>query len=127
MSGRRTPQRRPQLEGPLLRRVLSRRPRPITGAAAARPRWADGRVVDYQFLGLVAVVLAVVTRSSLLAVLAVTASVALVLVAYEVGTRRYRRRHPHPAGPPAAAPPPPSDSELNRWITVVDRVLRSPD
>ena len=84
-------------------------------------------MVDYQFLGMVAVGLAVVTRGSVLAVLAMTAFVALVMVGYEAAARRYRRRRPHPAGPRAPDPPVPSDGEINRWIAVVDRVLRSPD
>jgi hypothetical protein len=77
-------------------------------------------MVDYQFLGIVAVVLAVVTRGSVLAVLAMTAVVAAVTVLYEAGIRRYRRRQ---AGP--ADPTPPSDTELTRWMTVMDRMLRS--
>ena len=82
-------------------------------------------MVDYQFLGMVAVVLAVVTRGSLLPVLLLTALIALVMVAYEAAARRYRRRDAHPAGSSAA--PAASDHELNRWMTVVDRVLRTPD
>ena len=84
-------------------------------------------MLDYQFLGMVAVALAVVTRGSVWPVVAMTACVALVMVAYEAGTRRYRRRHPRPTGHPVAGSPPPPDSELTRWMTVVDRVLRSPD
>lgn len=84
-------------------------------------------MVDYQFLGLVAVVLAVVTRGSVWPVVGMTAVVALVMAANEAGTRHYRRRRPRPSGHPAAAGPPPSDSELTRWMNVVDRVLRSPD
>ncbi|MEW6474017.1 MAG: hypothetical protein AB1679_17335 [Actinomycetota bacterium] len=84
-------------------------------------------MVDYQFLGMVAVVTAVVTRGSLLPVLALTALIAVVMVAYEAGARRYRRRH---AGGPASSATPsptPTDTELTRWMTVVDRVLRSND
>jgi hypothetical protein len=84
-------------------------------------------MVDYQFLGMVAIVLAVVTRGAVLPVLAMTAFIALVTVAYEAGTRRYRRRHDHPAGPVAAESAPPPDSELNRWMGVVERALRSTD
>ena len=84
-------------------------------------------MVDYQFLGMVAVVLAVVTRGALLPVLAMTACVALVMLVYEAGARRYRRRHDGPVGPFSGESPPPSDSELKRWVTVVDKVLRSPD
>ena len=54
-------------------------------------------MVDYQFLGMVAVILAVVTRGSLLPVVAVTGLIAVVTLAYEAGTRWYRRRHPRPA------------------------------
>jgi hypothetical protein len=85
-------------------------------------------MVDYQFLGLVAVVLALVTRGSVLPVLAMTAVIALVMVAYEAGARRYRRRQAHPAGPAGSADAnPPSDTELTRWMTVMDRVLRTKD
>ena len=82
-------------------------------------------MVDYQFLGMVAVVLAVVTRGSLLPVLAMTALIALVMLAYEATLRRYRRRHPHPAG--ADDSPSPSDAELTGWMSVLDRVLQSKD
>ena len=85
-------------------------------------------MVDYQSLGMVAVVLAVVTRGSVLPVLLLTALVALLMVAYETGARRYRHRLDHgPAGPTADSPPPPSDPELTRWMSVIDRVLRSRD
>jgi hypothetical protein len=81
-------------------------------------------MVDYQFLGMVAVVLAVVTRGSLLPVLAMTALIAVVMLAYEAGVRRYRRRQDGPADSDA---PPPSDLELTRWMTVMDRMLRPND
>ena len=84
-------------------------------------------MVDYQFLGMLAVALAVVTRGSLLPVLAMTALVAALMLAYEAALRRYRRRQPRPAGPGADDSPAPSDSELTRWISVMDRVLRSKD
>lgn len=84
-------------------------------------------MVDYQFLGMVAVVLAVVTRGSLLPVLAMTALIAVVMLAYEAALRRHRRRQPHPAGPAADESPAPSDAELTRWSSVIDRVLRSND
>jgi hypothetical protein len=84
-------------------------------------------MVDYQFLGMVAVVLAVVTRGSVLPVLAVTAFIALVTVAYEAAARYYRRRHARPAGSTDASSGAPSDSELTRWMTVMDRMLRSND
>lgn len=80
-------------------------------------------MVDYQFLGMVAVVLAVVTRGSLLPVLAMTALIALVMVAHEATLRRYRRRRP--AGPGVAESAAPSDPELTRWMSVMDRVLRN--
>jgi hypothetical protein len=86
-----------------------------------------GLMVDYQFLAMVAVVLAVVTRGAVLPVLAMTAFIALVTLAYEAGTRRYRRRHASAAGSAEAASPPPSDDELNRWIGVVERALRKTD
>lgn len=79
-------------------------------------------MVDYQFLGMVAVVLAVVTRGSVLPVVVVTTFIGVLTLLYEAGARRYRRRHPRPLGPPA-----PSDGELNRWMSAVERVLRSPD
>ncbi len=79
-------------------------------------------MVDYQFLAMLAVVVAVVTRGSILPVVAVTACVAVVAFAYEVGARRYRR---HQAGPPGAIPP--GESDLTRWMTVMDRMLRSDD
>jgi len=84
-------------------------------------------MVDYQFLGMVAVVLAVVTRGAVLPVLAMTALVALVTLAYEAGTRRLRRRHAGPGGSVAAESAPPSDGELTRWAAVVDRLLHSSD
>ncbi len=84
-------------------------------------------MVDYQFLAMVAVALAVVTRGSVLPVVAMTAVVALVMVAYETVARRYRRRHAGPVGDLGAEAPPPSDSELTGWIAVIDRLLRSPD
>jgi hypothetical protein len=63
-------------------------------------QWRINRsMVDYQFLAMVAVV-------------------ALVMMGSELVARRYRRRQ---------AGPPPSDSELTRWMTVMDRMLRSPD
>ena len=80
-------------------------------------------MVDYQFLGMVAVVLALVTRGSPLPVLAMTALVALVMLAYEATLRRYRRRHTQPAPPDAT----PSDTDITRWMPVMDRVLRTKD
>ena len=65
-------------------------------------------MVDYQFLGMVAVLFA-------------------VLMAYEAALRRYRRRQDH--GPAGASPDPaaPTDAELTRWVSVMDRVLRPHD
>jgi len=79
-------------------------------------------MVDYQFIGLVAVVLAVVTRGSVLPVLALTALVALATAGYEAALRRYRRRQAGPTGPI-----PPAENDLTRWMTVMDRVLRPDD
>ena len=70
-------------------------------------------MVDYQFIGMVAVVLAVVTRGSMIPVLVMTALVALAMLAYEATLRRYRRRHA------------PSDTEITHWMSVMDRVLRT--
>jgi hypothetical protein len=90
-------------------------------------------MLDYQFLGLVAVVLALVSRGSLLPVVTVTLMIGLVTLACEAGTRAYRRRHPHrsPDAGPVRTPVPgarrPSDRELNRWMAAVERVLRSAD
>ena len=83
-------------------------------------------MVDYQFLGLAAVGFAVMTRGSVLPVLAMTALVAAVLVGYEAAIRRYQRRNTRPAGIDAADPHP-ADPDLTRWIAVMDRVLKSKD
>ena len=92
-----------------------------------RARSAPGphRLVDYQFLAMVAVGLAVVTRE-VLPVLLMTAVIALVTLAYEAGIRRYRRRIDF-GGPAADHVPGPSDTELTRWVSVMDRMLRSND
>jgi hypothetical protein len=84
------------------------------------------RLVDYQFLGMVAVALAVMTRGKVLPVLLMTAVVALVMLAYEAGIRRYRRRMDS-AGSGDDSAPAPSDIELTRWMSVMDRVLRPRD
>jgi hypothetical protein len=84
-------------------------------------------MVDFQFLGMVALVLAVVTRGAVLPVLVMTAVIALVTLAYEAGARRLRRRHTHPAGSGGSGAPVPSDSELTRWMSVMARMLRSND
>ena len=83
-------------------------------------------MVDYQFLGLVALGFAVMTRGSVLPVLATTALVAAVLAGYEAAMRRSHRRSARPAGPDAASPHP-TDPDLTRWLSVADRVLRSDD
>jgi hypothetical protein len=83
-------------------------------------------LVDYQFLGMVAVGLAVVTRGKVLPVLLMTAVVAVVMMAYEAGIRAYRRRIDS-GGSAADGSTGPSDIELTRWMTVLDRVLRSND
>jgi hypothetical protein len=82
-------------------------------------------LLDYQFLGAVALVVAVVTRGSILPVVVVTAFIAALTFLYEAGARRYRRRHP--ATPAASGSPAPSDGELTRWMSAIDRVLRSTD
>jgi hypothetical protein len=79
-------------------------------------------MVDYQFLGLVAAVLAVVTRGSVLPVVVMTAAVALVCGLYEAAARRYRRRQDGPVEPIPA-----EQSDLTRWMTVMDRMLRPHD
>ena len=92
-------------------------------------------MLDYQFLGLVAVVMAVVSRGSLLPVVAVTALVGLLTVAGEAVVARWRRRRPKPARrlparPHRSAPvasPNPSDGDFPRWMAAVERVLRSAD
>lgn len=80
-------------------------------------------MVDYQFLGMVAVGLALVTRGRVLPVLVMTAVVALVMVAYELAVRCYRSRQI--SSVPEA--PAPSDTELTRWVSVMDRMLGSKD
>jgi hypothetical protein len=84
-------------------------------------------MVDYQFLGLVAVVLAVVTGGSLVPVVVVTGLIGLMVVVYEAGVRRYRRRHPGPASRPGRRPAAPPERDLNRWMAAVERVLGSHD
>jgi hypothetical protein len=81
-------------------------------------------LLDYQFLGALALVLAVVTRGSILPVVVVTALIAALMFLYEAAVRRYRRRHPVT---PASGSPAPSDTELTRWMSEIDRVLRSTD
>ena len=83
-------------------------------------------MVDYQFLGLVAVAFAVLTRGAVLPVLAMTALVAVVLAGYEAAIRRYRHRHVRPAGLDSADSDP-SDPDLTHWMPVIDRLLKSRD
>jgi hypothetical protein len=84
-------------------------------------------MVDYQFLGMVAVILAVVSRGSAVPVVAVTVVVGLLTLACETGATRYRRRRPRPAAGSTIGAPAQPDGELNRWMTAVERVLRAPD
>ena len=83
------------------------------------------RMVDYQFLAMVAVGLAVVTRE-VLPVLLMTAVVAAVMVGYESAVRRYRRRIDF-GGSPADNLAAPSDTDLTRWMSVIDRMLHPND
>ena len=86
-------------------------------------------MIDYQFLGLVAAVLAVVTRGRLLPVVMVTAVVGLAIAAGEWGARAYRRRHPQasPRRARAMGASAPSNAELKRWMSAVERILDSTD
>jgi hypothetical protein len=82
---------------------------------------------DYQFLGMVAVVLAVVTRGALLPVVVVTAFIGLVTLACETTTRWYRHRHPRPPRRMHQAAAGSSGGELSRWMAAVERILGSPE
>ena len=84
-------------------------------------------MVDYQFLGLVAVVLAVVTGGSLVPVVVVTGLIGLMALVYEAAVRRHRRRHPGPASSSGRRPAAPPDGDLSRWMAAVERVLGSHD
>jgi len=84
-------------------------------------------VVDYQFLGMVAVILAVATRGSVATVVVVTAFIGLVTMACETAAKWYRRRHPKsPVRHQRSAPAAPG-RDLNRWMTAVERILGSHD
>lgn len=90
-------------------------------------------MLDYQFLGMVAVVMALVSRGSVLPVVTVTAVIGVVTLACEAVTAWYRRRHPQPRRRPAGcsdrkaavAAPNPSDGNFHRWMAAVERVIRS--
>jgi hypothetical protein len=83
-------------------------------------------MLDYQFLGMVALVLAVLTRGSMLPVVVLTALIGLVMLALELSAKWYRTRRPGPAGGAGGRSAPP-DGELNRWMSAVERVLGSKD
>jgi hypothetical protein len=84
-------------------------------------------MLDYQFLGLVAVVMAIITRGSLLPVVAVTAFIGLVTLACEAATRWYRRHHPKAPVRLGRVTPVASSGQMNRWMAAVERILGSPD
>jgi hypothetical protein len=84
-------------------------------------------MVDYQFLGMVAVGLAIVTRGAVLPVLLMTGVIALVSLVYEAGNRRLRRRQDGLDDPRSMESAPASDGELTRWSAVVDRLIHSSD
>ncbi|HEV7864080.1 MAG TPA: hypothetical protein VGR20_15315 [Acidimicrobiia bacterium] len=84
-------------------------------------------MLDYQFLGLVAVTLAVVTRGSVLPVVVVTAFIALATLAFETSAKWYRSRHPRTAASAGARPSGARDRDLNRWMAAAERVLGSRD
>jgi hypothetical protein len=84
-------------------------------------------MLDYQFLGLVAVVLAVVTRGSLVPVAVVTIVIGLVTLACETTAKLYRRRHPKPSLRPRRGAAAASAGEMNRWMSAVERILGSAD
>ena len=84
-------------------------------------------MVDYQFLGMVAVILAVATRGSVATVVVVTAFIGLVTMACETAAKWYRRRHPKSPGRPRPAAPAAAGRDLNRWMAAVERILGSPD
>jgi hypothetical protein len=84
-------------------------------------------MLDYQFLGLVAVVIAIVTRGSVLPVVVVTIFSGVAILACDAAAKWHRRRHPKP--PPRTSPgaSTASSGELKRWMTAVERILGSAD
>lgn len=84
-------------------------------------------MLDYQFLGLVAVVLAIVTRGSLLPVAVVILVIGVVSLACEAVARSRRRRHPKPLARPRRGTPAASAGEMKRWMAAVERIIGSAD
>ena len=84
-------------------------------------------MLDYQFLGLVAVVLAIVTRGSVVPVVVVTIVIGVVMLACDVTAKWYRRRHPKPSPRTRPGRSTASAGELKRWMTAVERILGSAD
>jgi len=80
---------------------------------------------DYQFVGMVAVVLAILTRGALLPVVVVTAFVALVLLGCDLGARWWRGRRARPAAGETAPHPVVPDADLGQWMAALERVLNS--
>ena len=80
---------------------------------------------DYQFVGMVAVVLAILTRGAVLPVVVVTAFVALVLLACDLGAKWLRGRRPRPPAGKSAPQPDLPDADLSQWMAAVERVLSS--
>lgn len=84
------------------------------------------RLVDFQFLAMAAAGLVIVTRE-ILPVLLLTVVIALVMLAYEAGARRYCRRIDFGGASTDDVSGPLSDADLSRWKSVIDRTLRSND
>jgi hypothetical protein len=84
-------------------------------------------MLDYQFLGLVAVVLAIVTRGSPLPVVVVTVVIGLVMLACNATAKWHRRRHPKAPPRTRRGTSTASAGELKRWMTAVERILGSAD
>jgi hypothetical protein len=80
---------------------------------------------DYQFVGMVAVVLAILTRGAVLPVVVVTAFVALVLLACDLGAKWLRGRRPGPAAGETAPQWGVPDADLGQWMAALERVLSS--